>query len=282
MAGESRGLPQVRSSVAEVAAQPPSWVTWVRAANAGPMTLEGTNTWVLRAVAGAPALVVDPGPAEEPHLRAVAELGPFAGVLVTHGHPDHVDGLARFRELTGAPLLPAGQHAAAGVSVTTVETPGHTADSVCFVASVAAGSGEAGGTGNATAAQRAVFTGDTILGRGTTVVAWPDGDLADYLTSLRTLADYPAVPALPGHGPPLADCAAAADYYLRHRLARLDEVRRAVAAGARTPAEVASRVYADLDPSLQAAAEWSVRAQLGYLAAHERESLPDDWPLDAL
>jgi glyoxylase-like metal-dependent hydrolase (beta-lactamase superfamily II) len=138
---------------------------------------------------------------------------------------------------------------------------------VCFLV-------EAGG-------QRAVLTGDTILGRGTTIVAWPDGDLGDYLTSLARLTTLTGMPVLPGHGPPLADCAAAASYYLAHRRARLDQVRSAVAAGAKTPAEVVATVYVDIDRALRPAAEWSVRAQLAYLDRERRESHTRSGPLDS-
>lgn len=233
----------------------PSWATLVRAQNPGPMTLEGTNTWVLRADGAATAVVVDPGPLDEEHLRAVAGTGPVGAVLITHGHPDHTQGLARFVELTGAAVLAPGRYQLAGLDIDSLAAPGHTADSVCFVVD---GGGE-----------RAVLTGDTILGRGTTVVAWPDGDLADYLASLEILARYDGLPALPGHGPALADCAVAARFYLAHRHARLDQVRAARAAGAGTAAEVVEAVYADVDRSLWPAAEWSVRAQLAYL---DRES----------
>jgi glyoxylase-like metal-dependent hydrolase (beta-lactamase superfamily II) len=244
----------------------PSWVTLVRAPNPGPMTLDGTNTWVLRAPGAAEAVVIDPGPLDEGHLRAVAAHGPVGAVLTTHGHPDHVEGLDRFLTLSGAvhdtsPIVRMG-----GVAVFRLPAPGHTADSVCFVA-------ERG-------AQRVLFTGDTILGRGTTVVAWPDGDLADYLASLRTLTAYPGVAALPGHGPALADCAAAARFYLAHRRARLEQVRAAVAAGVTTAAAVVATVYADVDRSLWPAAEASVRAQLAYLADAEREQDPGAAGLD--
>jgi glyoxylase-like metal-dependent hydrolase (beta-lactamase superfamily II) len=242
----------VSGSVVAVAEQPPSWTTLVRAPNPSPMTLDGTNTWVLRA--GGAAVVVDPGPADEGHLRAVAAHGPVAAVLVTHNHPDHVEGMDRLRELTGAEV----DGPTPGFAITRLGTPGHTADSVCFLV-------EADG-------QRAILTGDTILGRGTTVVAWPDGDLGDYLASLQRLAEFEGVPVLPGHGPPLADCAAAATAYLAHRRARLEEVRAAVAAGARTPAEVVATVYADLDRALWPAAEWSTQAQLEYIQKTDRES----------
>jgi glyoxylase-like metal-dependent hydrolase (beta-lactamase superfamily II) len=266
----------VTEPVVAVAAELPGWATLIRAPNPGPMTLDGTNTWLLGVGDGGPVVVVDPGPAIEEHLRAVAERAPVAAVLVTHGHPDHVEGLDRFRALSGVAVatLPAGQVTAhAGLRITALATPGHTADSVCFLV-------EAGG-------ERAVLTGDTILGRGTTVVAWPDGDLGAYLASLELLTRFDGVPVLPGHGPPLTDCAAAARYYLAHRRARLEQVRSAVAAGAGTPAEVVARVYPDVEPALRAAAEWSVRAQLAHLQreakpAPDRESSARSEPLDSL
>jgi glyoxylase-like metal-dependent hydrolase (beta-lactamase superfamily II) len=257
MAGTGPG--HLTAPAAALADQLPGWAALVRARNPGPMTLDGTNTWVLRAAAGAPAVVIDPGPLDEEHLGAVAATGPVGAVLITHGHPDHVAGLDRFRQLTGARLV-RGDDADlsgeidggdGGLTVTRIATPGHTGDSVCFDVTARG--------------ERAVFTGDTILGRGTAVVAWPDGDLGDYLDSLERLSAYSGIPALPGHGPALADCAAAARFYLAHRRARLEQVRAAVAAGAATPAEVVDRVYADVDASLRAAAEWSVRAQLAYL-----------------
>jgi len=273
--GPQPGLAQLGEPVVAVAGELPGWAALVRAPNPGPMTLDGTNTWVLRAAGGGPAVVVDPGPADEQHLRAVAAAaGPVAGVLLTHGHPDHVDGLDRFRELTGAPLLTATStpllaatgEPLAGLAITALPAPGHTADSVCLLVD---------GAG-----QRAVLTGDTILGRGTTVVAWPDGNLGDYLASLRRLSELAGWPVLPGHGPALADCAAAAGYYLAHRQARLVQVAAAVAAGAGTPAEVVAVVYAGIDPALRPAAEWSVQAHLAYLDEQARESSTGSQPLD--
>jgi glyoxylase-like metal-dependent hydrolase (beta-lactamase superfamily II) len=254
------GPGHVTAPAAALADRLPGWATLVRAANPGPMTLEGTNTWVLRA--GGAAVVVDPGPADDEHLRAVAAHGPVGAILATHGHEDHVGGLASFAAATGAAVVTSpGRYE--GLDVDVVPAPGHTADSVCFDV-------RAGG-------ERAILTGDTILGRGTTVVAMPDGDLGDYLASLERLSAYKGVPALPGHGPALADCAAAALFYLAHRRARLDQVRAVVAAGATTPAQVVQRVYADVDPALWGAAEWSVKAQLAYL---ERESISPPDGLD--
>jgi glyoxylase-like metal-dependent hydrolase (beta-lactamase superfamily II) len=113
----------------------------------------------------------------------------------------------------------------------------------------------------------ALLTGDTILGRGSTVVAHPDGQLAPYLDSLARLRDLGPMLLLPGHGPVRADAAALASEYLAHRQQRLSQVRAAVAAGDRTAKDVVRRVYVDVDESLWPAAELSVLAQLDYLAA---------------
>ncbi|MFI6232333.1 MBL fold metallo-hydrolase [Micromonospora sp. NPDC050784] len=266
----------VTGAVAALADELPRWVSLLRAPNPGPMTLDGTNTWVLRAPAAEYAVVVDPGPADEGHLTRIADHGPIGLILITHGHPDHTEGAARLSELLGGvPVLavdpahtiggepltePAERLGGFGLEISLLGTPGHTADSVCFLV--------------AHDDERVVLTGDTILGRGTTVVAHPDGHLGDYLSSLELLSAYRGIPALPGHGPALADCAAAADFYLAHRRARLDQVRAAVAAGAHTPADVVATVYADVDRSLWWAAEWSVRAQLEYLGVDTGESAP--------
>ena len=238
----------------------------VLAPNPGPMTLEGTNTWVLRAPGESECMVVDPGPLHEGHLAEVAAAGRVSAVLLTHGHLDHSEGARRFAELTGAPvraLDPAHRLgdeglgegdvlACAGVELRVLATPGHTSDSLSFVVTGPDGS-------------RAVLTGDTILGRGTTVVAHPDGVLADYLASLHRLADLGDVTVLPGHGPELPSAGAAAEHYLRHREVRLAQVQAALEAGATSPAEIVEQVYADVDKTLWPAATLSVLAQLEHL-----------------
>ena len=242
----------------------PTWCRLVRADNPGPMTLDGTNTYVLATQAG--NVVVDPGPLIDEHLEAVAALGPVVVTLLTHGHLDHSQASGRFHEMSHAPVLawdPAlcldGDPLQAGgaaidvpdLDLRVLHTPGHSADSVCYTVT-------AGG-------DRAVLTGDTILGRGTSVVAHPDGRLGPYLASLARLRDLPDAILLPGHGPVRPDTAALAREYLAHRAERLAEVRAALAAGARTPRDVVEIVYADVDRSLWPAAELSVRAQLEYL-----------------
>jgi glyoxylase-like metal-dependent hydrolase (beta-lactamase superfamily II) len=234
----------------------PAWVALVRAPNPGPMTLDGTNTWVLRAPSG-DAIVVDPGPLHEGHLAAVAAAGDVRTIITTHHHPDHTEGIPRLLELCpGAgrwqPETGDSSLAMAGLELRSIATPGHTADSITLL----------GGVDD----ERVVLTGDTILGRGTTVIADPDGNLGDYLASLRLLELLGPLPVLPGHGPALDNCGTAAGFYLRHRLARLEQVRAACAAGAASAREVVQIVYADVDPALWPAAEASVRAQLAYLA----------------
>src|SRR2546429_7606806 len=193
----------------------PDWVTLVRAGDPGPMTLDGTNSWVLTTPGGR-TVVVDPGPADGEHLAALARHRPSL-ILVPHSHPDHVEGLPGLLDLLGEPRVPVWDRVEEhrsfdGLEVTLLGTPGHTDDSVCFRVE---GDGEP-----------AVLTGDTILGRGTTVL---DGSLAAYLASLELLEGLGPMRVLPGHGAALADCGAAAHAYLEHRRARLAEVRDALA-----------------------------------------------------
>ena len=240
------------------------------------MTLDGTNTWVLREPGGGRSVVVDPGPPDPAHLDAVrAVAGDVAVVLLTHHHLDHSEAAREFAESVGCgvraldPAYRLGTEglgegdvvAVDGLEVHVVATPGHTADSLSFLLP----------------AEQVVLTGDTVLGRGTTVVAHPDGRLGAYLDSLdrlHALAEARELTAIwPGHGPVLPDALPVLDHYVAHRRERLDQVAAAVrrlraggVADALTlPRQVVEIVYADVDPVLWGAAELSVRAQLASL-----------------
>ena len=242
----------------------------VLAPNANMMTLDGTNTWVLRESTSARSVVIDPGPLDDGHLSRVREVaGDVAAVLLTHGHLDHSEAARSFAESVGCgvrALDPAwrlgseGLHdgdvvAVDGLEVHVVGTPGTTSDSLSFVLP----------------AEQAVLTGDTVLGRGTTVVAHPDGKLGAYLSSLErlhALAEAQSISSIwPGHGPVLGDALAVLDHYLAHRAQRLEQVRAALAelGDSASAREVVEHVYTDVDPVLWGAAELSVRAQLEYL-----------------
>jgi glyoxylase-like metal-dependent hydrolase (beta-lactamase superfamily II) len=238
----------------------------VLADNPGIMTLDGTNTWVLRAPGSEHAVLVDPGPLEQKHLAVLENLGPISAILLTHRHLDHSENAKHLAAKLGIPVYAAdpwetlgseglvnGQTITlAGLEIRTLATPGHTSDSVSFTI--------AGHT-------PIVLTGDTILGSGTTVVAHPDGMLADYLISLEKLAELPqGTTVLPGHGPELPEATSAAQAYLAHRKSRLAQVESAMKS-AKTPREIVELVYADVDKSLWPAAELSVRAQLKFLSA---------------
>jgi glyoxylase-like metal-dependent hydrolase (beta-lactamase superfamily II) len=250
-----------------------SRATCVLAPNPGIMTLDGTNTWVLKEHADTRAVVVDPGPLDQGHLDRVVEVAGRVGVvLLTHGHLDHSEAARTFGEMVGAPvraLDPAHRLGDEGLrdgdvveldglEVRVVGTPGHSSDSLSFVLP----------------AEDAVLTGDTVLGRGTTVVAHPDGRLGAYLDSLHrlhALAEAREVHHVwPGHGPVIDDALAVLDFYLAHRRERLEQVRAALDELGRdaTARRVVEHVYTDVDPVLWGAAELSVRAQLDYLRTH--------------
>ena len=248
--------------------------TCVLAPNANFMTLDGTNTWVLRDPDSTKTVVVDPGPSIESHLDAISlAAGDVAKVLLTHHHSDHSEAAREFGQRHGCEVLAVDPRhrlgseglsegeviVAGGLEVHVVATPGHTWDSLCFVVPQ----------------EGAVLTGDTVLGRGTTVVAHPDGELGAYLTSLERLhrlcGEQGITSVWPGHGPVIEDALGVIDYYLAHRAERLEQVREAVRvldpAAPDLPRLVVETVYADVDQVLWGAAELSVRAQLAYLAA---------------
>ncbi len=244
----------------------------VLAPNPSPMTLDGTNTWVILEEGATEAIVIDPGPLDEGHLAEVMRIVESRGArvvetILTHGHLDHSEAGPRFGALSGSRVRAVGRGhddladgdvvSAGGLELRVVATPGHTSDSISF----------------ALEADHALLTGDTILGRGTTVVAHPDGELEAYLDSLeriRALTGNGQVSTiLPGHGPAVPDAAAMVEFYRLHRAERLDQVRAALADGAASESDpvegVLRRVYAAVPQEVWPAARLSIRAQLDYL-----------------
>ena len=252
----------------------------VLAPNPGMMTLDGTNTWVLREPGASQSVVVDPGPIEDGHLDPLTELtGDVGLVLLTHHHYDHAEVAAELARRKGCgvraldpalcvdadPLVDGESIRVDGLDLRVLTTPGHTADSVSFVLP---------GDG-------ALLTGDMVLGRGTTVVAHPDGQLGPYFDSIERMRDVvlsgEVTTLWPGHGPVLDDAVGVLDFYLAHRRDRLAQVEAALrelavpigpelAEDPELPRRVVEVVYAEVDESLWGAAELSVRAQLAYLA----------------
>jgi glyoxylase-like metal-dependent hydrolase (beta-lactamase superfamily II) len=259
------------------------WVKTVVAANPGPLTLDGTRTYIL---GPAPCVVIDPGPDLADHLDAVeVTLGTLdvQALCVTHYHADHAAGAADLILRLAAPLaatpesaeraaldppdlplVPGSTLSFGGGHLEIVPAPGHCADHVCFHWPQA----------------RALFAGDVVLGEGTSMIAPPEGDMAAYMSTLERLAGLDLSIIYPGHGPEITEPAERLDEYIAHRLKREQQVLDALTAGADTPAEIRTLVYGDLDPRLFGAAEGSVLAHLakladdGYVRVEEDRYLP--------
>lgn len=225
----------------------------VVAPNPGPYTGPGTNTWIVEA--GPVVAVIDPGPDDERHLAAINQRigsATVGVVLVTHSHPDHLPlaervasahhaSVRRFPELADGDVVRVGT-----LNVTAVHTPGHSADHLCFWL----------------AGDRVLFTGDLILGRGSSMVTYPEGDVAAYLRSLDRVAALRPRILFPGHWDPVEDAMGKIDEYRTHRLEREAQVLAEVRRGRGTAAELTRRVYGDLDEHLLMAAEMTMRAHL--------------------
>ena len=242
-------------------------VVRVLAPNPGVYTLEGTNTWI---VGSRPAIVIDPGPDEPVHLDEVLkEAGHIGAIVLTHDHEDHAAGAPALAERSGAPVLafrppPGGGRlgdgqavSAGGVTLTAHHTPGHSPDSVSLFAAD-------GGL---------LFTGDSVLGRGTSVLDPPEGDLAAYLRSLARMRELGPRTIHPGHGPVVFDAVGKLDEYLAHRQEREEQVLSALVADGgkpRSPEELVPEIYGDYPPDVHALAARSVLAHLLKLEAEGR------------
>ena len=233
----------------------------VLAPNRSVYTLEGTNSWV---VGGGPTIVIDPGPATREHLDELERAaGKVAHVLVTHHHGDHAEGAAAFAKRVGAPLhawrlegaeriRDGAAFEAPGAELVATHTPGHTADHVCF---------HSPGDG-------ALFTGDTVVGRGTTFIDPPDGDLARYIVSLERLLGLGPRTIYPGHGPVVFDAEAKLREYLEHRADRERQIVDALAEGPRSVRDLVAAIYSqDHAPDVLPLAARSAMAHLVKLRA---------------
>lgn len=230
----------------------PAGVRRIRAPNPSPMTLDGTNTYVVEG-----EWVIDPGPADAGHRERVLAAcdGPIAGIALTHSHGDHADGAAPLAAMAGgAPIVAPcdGEHVG---PLRAVATPGHSPDHVALVF------GDVG------------FVGDTVMGAGSVFIPPDEGALAAYLDSLRRLRELGLGVLAPGHGPYVRDPDAKLGEYIDHRLERERMLLDALAAGARGEDELLDRAWADAPPALRPAAALTLRAHLGKLAAEGR--LPD-------
>ena len=239
-------------------------VVRVLAPNPGVYELEGTNTWI---VGEAPAVVIDPGPDVEPHLREVARTAGRVGVIaLTHDHPDHAPGAVTLAAMTDAPIRamrppPGGDPVRDGDELTSgatrlraVGTPGHSADHVAFWLE----------------GDRALFTGDAVLGRGTSVIDPPEGDLRAYLRSLRRMLELGPRTIYPGHGPTVFRAVAKLEEYLAHREEREAQIVAALTASPRTIDELVETIYAEYPEDVLPLAARSVLAHLMKLAAEGR------------
>ncbi len=239
------------------------------APNPGPMTHHGTNTWLVNGPDG--LSVIDPGPDDAGHLAAIAACGPVARILLTHTHPDHLAGAPALRAATGAPILGWGRPWAAGflpdralgdgervAGLVALHTPGHASDHLCFALE---------GTG-------IVFTGDHVMSWSTSIVSPPDGDMADYMASLRLLLARADTLYLCGHGPPLPNPAPLVRGMLNHRAGREAAILVALRQGPASVEALTEAMYAGVDARLLPAARRNVLAHLLKLA-HEARAAED-------
>ena len=251
-----------------------SAVTWLTegvrlllAPNPSPMTLEGTNTYLIGGERS--VILMDPGPNDDGHVASIGAALAGADVetiVLTHKHIDHAEAAERCAELFDAPIASNDGPRRSGDRVVregdrlggllAIATPGHSSDHLCFVLE----------------RERTLFSGDHILGRGTTVVAHPDGDMAEYMTSLERLKQVDLDRIFPGHGPVIPDPRAVIDEYIEHRLMRERQVVDGLDAAGEpvTPEELVAKIYADVDPILHPVAAMSVRAHLAKLAREGR------------
>lgn len=237
----------------------------VLAPNPGPFTLYGTRTWLV-----GESLMIDPGPDIESHVEALVAAQPgVRHILITHRHADHAPAAVPVAARTGARILaPPGvlndevvqarisdgfEIDADGLTIRSVATPGHTGEHVCFFTS-----------------DRDLFTGDMVLGEGTTAIFPPDGDMGDYLASLERLRSLEPRRIYPAHGPVRDDAVEWISYYIEHRRSREAQIEATLAGGPLDIEALRAEIYPDLHPALRGAAEGQLLAHLLHMAADGR------------
>jgi len=236
----------------------------ILAPNPGPFTLNGTRTYLLDDFA-----VIDPGPGIDSHIDAIRHAMPnLRTIFITHRHADHAPAAVPLKQATGARIVAPegvldetdevarGGHMIDDLKI--IATPGHTREHVCYFTR-----------------DRDLFTGDTILGSGTTAIFPPDGNMGDYMRSLELLRAIKPRRIFPGHGPTRDDAVALIDEYIAHRRERERQILAALRSGARTIPEMRERIYADLDPRLRAAAEVQIHAHLIKLLDEQQVEMRD-------
>ena len=222
------------------------------APNPGPMTLEGTNTYLY---GSAPCTVIDPGPDIESHLDAVRaaaeERGGLGTVLLTHGHGDHAAGAQRLGQDV---VLPADGEERGGLRA--IATPGHAPDHVCLIT-----------------VDRVCFSGDLVLGAGSTFVPPDGGSLTAYMDSLRRMQAEPIDLICPGHGPWITEPAAKLAEYVEHREMRERLLLAALQRGERSREALLDEAWSDVPTEMREAAAMVMQAHLDKLAAEGRLAL---------
>jgi glyoxylase-like metal-dependent hydrolase (beta-lactamase superfamily II) len=238
--------------VSEASDRGPQGVVRVRADNPSPITLDGTNTYVIERWA------VDPGPADDGHLEAVlaAAGGALAGIVLTHTHPDHAEGAPALAERAGGAPIVTPRDAEEVGPFRAIATPGHSQDSVCLLRGPVC------------------FTGDTVLGEGSVFITPGGGGLAAYLDSLRRLRALELELICPGHGPFVTDPRAKIDEYLEHRLDRERRLLVALERGARSDDELLDAAWSEVPSELRPVARITLHAHLEKLRDEQR--LPPD------
>ncbi len=219
---------------------PPPGVVRVRADNPSPLTLDGTNTYVVD------GWVVDPGPDDPGHLDAVLEAADrhIEGIVLTHGHADHAEGASGLAERAGGVAVVRPVDGEVVGPLRALATPGHSPDHVCLLWGAIC------------------FSGDTVLGAGSVFVAPGEGSLAAYLDSLRRLRALDLKAMCPGHGPVVHDPRAKLDEYIEHRLERETRLLEAIDSGARTHDEMLDAAWSDVPRELRPAAHVTLEAHL--------------------